>query len=55
MKPGAQFKHTRETLVLAYELHTDGVTWHLIERYLGRGIRHAIVRAERDGLRSPAA
>ena len=52
MNPGRPFTHSRETLALAYELHTDGVTWHLIERYLGLGVRCAIIRAKRDGLRA---
>lgn len=52
MKLGRPLTHTKQSLVLAYELHNEGVTWHLIERHLGKGIRHAIVRAERNGLRS---
>lgn len=47
---GRPIQHDVATLVLVYELHTTGATWHLLRRHFGLGIRDAINRAKRNGI-----
>lgn len=49
-KHGRPARHSVASLVLAYELHTTGATWHLLRRHFGLGIRDAINRAKRNGI-----
>lgn len=55
MRHARPFVHLIETVVLAYELNQSGVTWHLIHRHLGRGLRDAVCRAKRDGIHKRAS
>lgn len=49
MKVGGQRKHPVELLALAYELSQSGVSWKLIERYLGDGLDSAVQKVKRNG------
>jgi hypothetical protein len=51
MTAGRPRQHSVETLVLAYELHTEGVSWRRIERILGAGVHNAVRWAKRRGIR----
>ena len=52
MKIGGQFVHPIETVALAYELNQCGVSWWRIHHHLGRGLRDAVSRAKRDGIKT---
>ena len=52
MRNGRPNVHEIELVALAYELSQSGVTWHLIHRHLGRGLRDAVSRAKRDGIKA---
>lgn len=50
MRVGHPFVHSIELVALAYELNTSGVSWILIHRYLGKGLRDAVSRAKVNGI-----
>jgi hypothetical protein len=49
---GRPREHPAELLALAYELNQSGVTWDRIHRHLGQGLRYAINRAKRFGIKN---
>lgn len=49
-RPGRIPAFDPETLALAMELRTCKVSWKLLDRYLGEGIRNAVNYAMRTGL-----
>ena len=49
-KHGRPTQYSVASMVLAYELHTTGASWHLLRRHFGLGIRDAINRAKRNGI-----
>lgn len=50
MKEGGQRKHSFETIALAMELETEGISWDLIEEFLGEGIKRAVEYAKAKGM-----
>lgn len=43
-------KFSNEDLALAYELRTCGVSWKLISRHIGEGIRDCLNHAKAHGM-----
>lgn len=44
--------HPVELLVLAYEMHTAGLAWSEVHHRLRHGLRDAVNRAKRNGIKS---
>lgn len=50
MKTGRKSAFSNEDLACAYELNVDGVSWKLIEREFGKGIKDAVHYALKRGV-----
>lgn len=42
MRAGPKHKFTLAELAYAQDLHDQGITWHMIEMFCGKGLRNAI-------------